>query len=194
MPEATQLRITPLTMDEADPDTRKAFEANQRTFGELLHPVAVTARHPEIFRAYMDFERGLHRARLIEETLRSLVMLKIATHLGCAFCIDIGSFLGTEREGVSERQVLEIADFRTSDAFSPRERLGLEYAMAMSGVRAEVDDALFERVRAEFTEEEIVELTAIAAWENYRGRFNRALGLPAHGFTANSVCALPEVD
>lgn len=82
--------------------------------------------------------------------------------------------------------------YLTSDASSERERVALEYAVAMSGARAEVDDALFERVRAEFTEPEIVELTVLAAWENYRSRFNRALGLQAHRFTAGSVCALPE--
>ncbi|MCK9495759.1 MAG: carboxymuconolactone decarboxylase family protein [Dehalococcoidia bacterium] len=194
MTEAPSTRIAPLSIEEASPEIREAFEVNQAYYGEVLNAVAVTARHPEVFRAYWDFEAGLLKARRTEKSLRSLIMLKVATHLGCAFCIDIGSFLGTEREGVTERQILELPDFRTSDAFSPRERLALEYALAMSGTRAEVDDALFEALHAEFTEEQIVEITAIAAWENYRGRFNRAVGLQAHGFTANSVCALPEVE
>ena len=187
-------RLPLLTPDDAPPEVRDAFETSVARFGEILQSLAVTAHHPEILGAMMGFEGGLRRARRLESSLRSLVMVKVAAHLGCEFCIDLGSFLGTEYEGITDRQILELRDFRTSDAFSPRERLALEYALAMSGVRAEVDDALFERIRAEFSTEQIVELTAIAAWENYRGRFNRALDLGAHGFTANSACALPEVD
>src|SRR5690606_11062231 len=148
-------RIAPLPIEEVSPEIRAVFEAQQATFGEVLNAVSITARHPEIFLAYWGFESGLMKARRVEKSLRSLIMLKVATHLGCAFCIDIGSFLGTEREGVTDPQVLELPDFRTSDAFTPRERLALEYALAMSRTRAEVDDALFEALRAEFTEEQI---------------------------------------
>jgi len=38
-------------------------------------------------------------------------------------------------------------------------------------------DELFARVRDHFSEEEIVELTEIIAWENASARFNRALGI-----------------
>jgi hypothetical protein len=36
-----------------------------------------------------------------------------------------------------------------------------------------------------------VELTATLAWENYRTRFNHALGVEAEGFTKGSYSALP---
>jgi alkylhydroperoxidase family enzyme len=45
----------------------------------------------------------------------------------------------------------------------------------------DVDDELFDRVRREFDEEEIVELTAVIAWENSSSKFNRALRVPAQG-------------
>lgn len=115
----------------------------------------------------------------------------MAAHRGCAFCIDLGSYLGLAG-GVTEEQARALPSYRTSDAFTERERTALDYAMAMSGVRSDVSDGLFEKVRAEFSHDEIVELSAVAAWEDFRGRFNRALGLAAHGFTAGSVCALPE--
>jgi len=45
-----------------------------------------------------------------------------------------------------------------------------------------VTDALFARVRACFDEAQIVELTAAAALENFRSKFNVALGIEAQGF------------
>lgn len=60
--------------------------------------------------------------------------------------------------------------------------VALDYADAMttgsSGGGTElVDDTLFERVAAHFTEEQIVVLTELIAWENASARFNRALGV-----------------
>jgi alkylhydroperoxidase family enzyme len=56
--------------------------------------------------------------------------------------------------------------------------------MTVSGER--VDDALFARVRRHFSEEEVVELVAIAGYENMRSKMNVALGVEAQGF-----CVIP---
>jgi len=49
-----------------------------------------------------------------------------------------------------------------------------------------VDDALFAQLRVRFSEAQIVELTAAVALENFRSKFNPALGIEAQGF-----CLLP---
>ncbi|MBI3628288.1 MAG: carboxymuconolactone decarboxylase family protein, partial [Candidatus Rokubacteria bacterium] len=43
-------------------------------------------------------------------------------------------------------------------------------------------DELFARVRAHFGEAQVVELTAAIALENFRSKFNTALGIEAQGF------------
>ena len=50
-----------------------------------------------------------------------------------------------------------------------------------------MDDALFARLRAQFSEPQIVELTAAIALENFRSKFNPALGVESQGF-----CLLPK--
>ncbi|HKP10874.1 MAG TPA: hypothetical protein VJZ91_02150 [Blastocatellia bacterium] len=42
-----------------------------------------------------------------------------------------------------------------------------------------VSDELFARLRSFYSEDEIVELTAIIAWENASSKFNRALRVPS---------------
>jgi hypothetical protein len=54
-----------------------------------------------------------------------------------------------------------------------------------------VADALFAKLRAKFTDAQLVELTVSLAWENYRARFDHALGVESEGFTEGSYCALP---
>ena len=54
--------------------------------------------------------------------------------------------------------------------------------MTLTGSDAyDADDALFERLRRHFTDDQIVALTAIIAWENASSRFNRALRIPTQG-------------
>ncbi len=68
----------------------------------------------------------------------------------------------------------------------------IAYAEAMTKTPVEVPDELFEALRREFSEEQLVELTAEIAWENWRARFDHALGIGSQGFSEGSFCALPE--
>jgi len=45
----------------------------------------------------------------------------------------------------------------------------------------EVTDKLFARLRQFYTDDAIIELTAIIAWENASSKFNRALRVPSQG-------------
>ena len=84
-----------------------------------------------------------------------------------------------------------LPNYRNSELFSELEKLVLEYADAMTQTPVEVPEALFAKLRAKFTDAQLVELTATLAWENYRARFDHAFGAEAEGFTKGSYCALP---
>jgi len=101
--------------------------------------------------------------------------------------VDINASSGMH-SGLSQRQIDELEAYQTSDAFSVRERIALEYAERITMSDQDVDDAFFEVVRREFeTPEAIVELTSIVAFENFRSKFNHALLIESNGF-----CALPQ--
>lgn len=85
-----------------------------------------------------------------------------------------------------EAKVEAAANWRDSALFSEDERLVLEYAERMTITGERVDDALFARLKARLTEPQIVELTASIALENFRSKFNPALGVDSQGF-----CLLP---
>jgi 4-carboxymuconolactone decarboxylase len=64
----------------------------------------------------------------------------------------------------------------------------LEYADAISATPVEVSDDLFDRMRGNFDEQQLVELTAAVAWENWRARFNWAFGLGKEGYSEGAYC------
>ena len=86
-----------------------------------------------------------------------------------------------ETEGGAEK-VGEVLDWRDSKLFSPSERVALEYAERITTTGQKVDDAFFAELRKHFSEPQIVELTAAIAMENFRSKFNPALGIEAQGF------------
>ena len=86
-----------------------------------------------------------------------------------------------ESEGGAEK-LSEVLSWRASTLFSPMERVALEYAERITTTGQKVDDALFAELKKHFTEAEIVELTAAIAMENFRSKFNPALGIEAQGF------------
>jgi hypothetical protein len=49
-----------------------------------------------------------------------------------------------------------------------------------------------DRLLAELTPGQFVELASAIAWENHRARLNRALGVESMDFTAGGYCVLPE--
>ena len=60
--------------------------------------------------------------------------------------------------GLTEEKIAAVGEYRTSPLFSERERLALEFAEMMAVDHQSIDDAFFGRLRAEFSDAEIVEL------------------------------------
>jgi len=92
---------------------------------------------------------------------------------------------------MSQAKMEALPNYRTSPVFSETEKLALEYTDAMTETPVEVPEALFAKLRATFTEAQLVELTATIAWENFRARFDHAFGVQAEGFSEGSFCAVP---
>lgn len=57
--------------------------------------------------------------------------------------------------------------------FNDKDRLVIELADAMADTPSNISDALYERLSAEFSEQQLLELGAQIAFENYRARLNR---------------------
>ncbi len=87
---------------------------------------------------------------------------------------------------------MELSTYRESDAFSELEKSVLDYAVALSQTPADPSDALVATLRKELDDKQLVELTALIGWENFRARFNRGFAVEAQGFSEGAVCPIPE--
>lgn len=78
-------RIEGVSPGRAGLMVRLAYWFSRRMFGKVAEPLAITARHPWIFRAYGSYEYGLSRARRVDAKLKALAGVKAAARIGCPF-------------------------------------------------------------------------------------------------------------
>lgn len=86
-------------------------------------------------------------------------------------------------DGISDRELESLANFRESKIFSDGERAAFAFAESITTGNT-VPDAAFEALRRHFSDDEIVELTATIVWEIAAAKFNRALAIESQGICA----------
>ena len=159
---------------------RLLFWKQRRIFGCVLDPSLYWARSPRLFVAFALLYAALERrSSPLSPALRSLVMVRVSQIVRCAFCTDVNSAILAKR-GVSEERISSLADWRRTDLFTPEECLALEYAEATT--LDKVDDDLRRRLKARWSDDALVELTGLIAFQNLSAKFNSALEVPAQGF------------
>lgn len=121
----------------------------------------------DALRALLALERHLHASGL-GEALLDLVKLRASQINGCAYCIDM-HWKDARTQGESEQRLYALDAWRESPFYSERERAALAWTESLTLVaQTHVPDKLYEEVRKEFTEADLVDLTyaviAINAW------------------------------
>jgi alkylhydroperoxidase family enzyme len=82
--------------------------------------------------------------------------------------------------GISDEEIVSIREGRFED-FPPPELALLRMADALADTPSNVSDALYAELRQHFTEEQLIELAAAAAQENFRARYNRVFDVGSDG-------------
>jgi AhpD family alkylhydroperoxidase len=116
----------------------------------------------------------------LEHSLLELVKMRASQINGCAYCLDMHS-KDARAAGESEQRLYTLSAWRETPFFNDRERAALEWTEALTLISEnDIDDALYERVRAQFSEDELVSLTtaivAINGWNRFAISFRSVPG------------------
>lgn len=134
---------------------------------------------PELFRKFVEFSLAAHKSS-IEQPLRDLVNIRASQLNGCSFCLDMHVKEATIH-GERPLRLHHIASWRESQLFAPRERAALAWTEALTQLSPlGVADDIYERVRTQFSEKEITDLSydvmAINAWNRINVAFRTVPG------------------
>lgn len=166
------------------------FWNQRRKYGAVLEPARLWGRTPRVFAGVATLYGALDRkSSPLEPALRTLVTVRVSQINWCPFCVDINSATAVKRH-VTEEKLSELADFEASDHFSESEKAALAYAEAVTFSDRDTGQEHFDRLRRHFSDDAIIELTAVIAFQNLSSKFNSALAVPAQGFC--QVAPLPD--
>ena len=104
--------------------------------------------------------------------------------------MDINTAVSRKR-GVPDDKLAALERWADHPGYTERERAALGYAEMVTISPTDITDEQFAELRRHFSDRQIVELTAQAAFENFRARFNRALRIEDDGFADVPVAELP---
>jgi AhpD family alkylhydroperoxidase len=134
---------------------------------------------PALFKKLVDLGTLINDGS-IEEGIRDLVAIRASQINGCGFCIDMHVKQATIH-GERPLRLHHLAAWRESTLFAPRERAALAWTEALTTLsRQGVADEIYERVRSQLTEQELVDLTyeimTINAWNRINVAFKTVPG------------------
>ena len=180
-------RLRQVPRDEADDYARKLYTALFGDRDPVEQPGTATgtpgnwwtvfALVPDAFR-HTTVGFGFYRSdqRKLDPVLRELGQTRAGYAVGSRFVYS-QHMKAARFAGLSEEQVQAIAHWQVAGCFTPLQRAVLAYADALVLQHGRVPDGVFAALKAELSDEEILELTYVTATYMMHAVMSRALRL-----------------
>ena len=163
-----------------------------RLAGRELLPARLLAWYPRAAFSSGVLEALIaHRDGNLDVRMLQLLRLQTSFAVACPFCIDMNA-VNRANQAITPSELAALqgrTELEAVPSFSTRERLALEYARLISRTPLSFPQDFVDRLKANFTEREIVILASTAAQVNYWARLIQALGIPPMG--VSDQCDIP---
>jgi len=159
---------------------------SRKVTGRDLLPGELLAWYPKVAISAGIMEAMVaHKDAKLDKRILKLVRLRTSFSVACPFCIDM-NYYDYDQYGITPEELAalqEKTDIATVKTFSPREIIAMEYAVLISRTPLQFPQEFINKLKANFTEREIVLLASTAAQVNYWARLLQAMGVPPAGFS-----------
>lgn len=168
--------VAPLEEHEMDEDLRAQVQFFKGTLGGVPNSIRTMARRPEIARAYTELNMAvMEDYGLVTPEFKRLIGYVSSFASGCLYC-QAHMILASERFGASEERLNAVYDFEAAPHFTDAEKAALAYAHAAATVPNTVTDQISARLHRHWSDEAIVEITAVVALFGFLNRWNDSMG------------------
>jgi len=145
--------------------------------------------NPGIMQAMLGLEKQVHKAGL-DGKLLDLVRMRSSQINGCAYCLDMHS-KDARANGETEQRLYGLEAWRETPYYSARERAALEWTEALTLVSTtHVPDEVYDRVRQQFSEDELAHLSLAVVAINGWNRLNVAARTVPGDYVPGSLATL----
>jgi uncharacterized peroxidase-related enzyme len=167
-------RVRNIEPDELAPDLAAIYREFAGTYGPFRNQIAVFAHVPAALRHLMALLLELRTAATLPKRYLELAIVTVSKLNACEYCVAHHTpFLAVE--GVSPEGAERLLEYREHPELDDTDRLVVEYAIAAWERPNRIPESLFGRLRAHFSEAQIVELTLRITLCGFFNKFNDAL-------------------
>lgn len=171
-------RVRMIPAEEVDAEVRPAYQAFAGGYGSFAEQVGVLAHVPSAMLHLTSMLLELRERRNTPLRYVEMAVVVVSMLNKCHFCVDQHRPL-LQVEGISAEGVDGILDYANHPELDDRDKAVVEYAIRVTNDPKRIPERLFERLRDNFSEGQIVELTLRIALCGFFNRFNDALQIEA---------------
>lgn len=158
------------TVDPAGNEFLASLEARSKQPSLFFR---VMANRPEVLKNFVPFYGAVMGPGSVERRIKELVYLASSYTNYCAYCT-ASHTASAKKAGITEQEMQSL-QAKVDEGFSAPELAAIRYARELTGTAAAA--ATREALSAHFNDEQIVEITLVAATANWTNRFNNGLGI-----------------
>ncbi len=158
------------TVDPAENEFLASLEARSKQASLFFRALA---NRPEVLKTFVPFYGAVMGPGSVERRIKELVYLTCTYANHCAFCTAAHTASG-KKAGVTEQEMQSL-QAGTDEGFSQPELAAIRYARELTRTAAAATTR--GALATHFNDEQIVELTLVAATANWTNRFNNGLGI-----------------
>ena len=166
-------RVRVVPTEELTGQARAVAEASGN-YGSFAGLVGVMANRPPVLEHTFGLLLDLKAEGVLPGRYLELALVTVSKLNECTFCVS-NHTPRLKASGLSEEAALNILDYANISEFDEADRLVIEYSIEVTNNFHRVRDAMFDRLRAHFSEAQIVELTWRIALCGAFNRFNDVL-------------------
>jgi uncharacterized peroxidase-related enzyme len=173
-------RVSHVTDEDASDAVERVFAAAENQFG-LVPNIARTMGHSDAVAAgFIGTEGDLFATSSLGHELLEKVGVAVSAANGCDYCVDAHTLSLARNFDIPEAE-LEAIVAGASDELSDREGVAVAFGVAAAADAQSIPEEVHEAVQAEFTDQEIVEITGTAALFQGINLFADALAVDPDG-------------
>lgn len=160
-----------VTDDEATGQTKHLFDQMIANVGKVPKWMRVMANCENTLISFFQLFKSLMDNEPAPQLLKWKVAHAVSEKNKCEFCIGVAKTklinLGVTKEEIEKLEELS----------NKREKIAVKYATSTTEHAYNIDPNLIKKMKENFTDSEIVEITSVIGLFNYINRFNDALGV-----------------
>jgi uncharacterized peroxidase-related enzyme len=181
-------RVSAVPASALPPRAAEVYEAYAQGYGPFRNQVEVFAHVPSSVEHIMGMLIELKQKKAVPWRYIELAIVVVAKLNECQYCVDHHT-PALHVEGLSLDGIERVLEYQDHPEFDAVDRLVVEYSIAVTNTPQRIRDAMFERLRAHFSEAQIVELTLRIALCGFFNRVNDALMIESEPEAAEALAA-----